>query len=85
MKLIKLHKYDGDWNPVFIQAGRIDSFSRNDAYNATAVETDGGQWWVSETPEQIVSILQDTIDRDDMGMSGISIHGKDGTKVLLRD
>jgi hypothetical protein len=60
MLYIKVHKYDADKNPVFINPECISSFARNDAHNATVIcEQHGTSWWVSETPDEIFGMLKD--------------------------
>jgi len=64
MLYIKVHKYDADKNPVFIRANQISSFSRDDAHNATVVcEQQGSNWSVSETPDDIITMLKLVCDQ----------------------
>ncbi len=82
MLYIKVHKYDADKNPVFINPNCIGSFARNDAHNATIIcEQHGTSWWVSETPDEIMQLLN--MASIELGNDAFTIVEKQGIKVRL--
>lgn len=81
MLYIKVHKYDADKNPILINPKAISSFARNDAHNATVVcEQHGTSWWVSETPDEILSLLKEVARND---MDNLVVVDKKGTTCHL--